>query len=166
MTCFFILVGTLKLTFGLNHDMPQFRWASTMTAVAISRTGFTSDSKSATKRERKSCLRHEDVLKLLSPPPTTKASMLTSYSSVGRTVEPPSRKSTRGTWLREKSTSRLPRTVSSSCSVRWHWCRFWLPEVLVGFLTLVSSGFIKKTGEWRSNIANKTSNRFGDKLDF
>ncbi len=120
MTCLFTFVGTLKSTLGLNPFTPQSRCPRAMTVVVMRRTDLASDNRSATNNMRKSCLRQVEVLKLFSPAPTATASMFTSYSSVGITVDPPSMKSTRGTWLRENNASRWASTSSSSCNVRWH----------------------------------------------
>lgn len=120
MTWFFTRVGTLNCSLGRNHPTPQSMWASARTVVGISRTGLASDKRSATNSVRKSCLKHEETRRHWSPPATSRSSMLISYSSLGRTGESPINRSTLGTLLREKSTSRCCSTSSSSCRVCWH----------------------------------------------
>lgn len=120
MTWFFTRVGTLNCNLGRNHLMPQFLWTSAKTVVGIKWTGRVSDKRSATNRLRNSWRKQEDTRRHWSLLATPRASMLISYISLGRMIEPPSNNSTRGTLLSENSTSNCWSTSSNSCRVCWH----------------------------------------------
>ena len=116
----FTRVGTLNCSLGRNQPTLQSLWASAKTVVGIKRTGLVSDRRSATKSVRKTCLKQDDTRRHWSPPARTRSSMLISYISLGTMREPPISSNTRGTLLREKSTSSWCSTSSNSWRVCWH----------------------------------------------